>query len=203
MRTTARARLLRTAASVLVAAAALLPAPAAQAHDVIESTNPADGSTVATLPASVVLTFDHTPIGVGTEILVKDPTGTNQADGPAKIVDTSVTQPLKSGAPAGKYTVVWRVVSADSHPIEGTFTFTAKAAGGAAAAASGAQSAGAQSTGAAQSAPAQAAPASGSSASGSSGGAMALWLGIGAAVLVLVALAAFFVRRALRPGLEE
>ncbi|MGT2461469.1 copper resistance CopC family protein [Sinomonas atrocyanea] len=201
MRTTAHARLLRAAASVLVAAAALLPGPAAQAHDVIESTNPADGSTVATLPASVVLTFDHTPIGVGTEILVKDPTGTNQADGPAKIVDTNVAQPLKPGAPAGKYTVVWRVVSADSHPIEGTFTFTAKAAGGGAAAASGAQ--GAQSTVAAQSAPAQAAPASGSSASGSSGGAMALWLGIGAAVLVLVALAAFFVRRALRPGREE
>lgn len=198
MRTTARARLLRAAASVLVAAAALLPGPAAQAHDVIESTNPADGSTVATLPPSVVLTFDHTPIGVGTEILVKDPTGTNQADGPAKIVDTNVTQPLKPGAPAGKYTVVWRVVSADSHPIEGTFTFTAKAAGGGATAAPGVQS-----PAAAQSATAQGAPASGSSASGSSGSAMALWLGIGVAVLVLVALAAFFVRRALKPGREE
>lgn len=198
MRTTARARLLRAAASVLVAAAALLPGPAAQAHDVIESTNPADGSTVATVPASVVLTFDHTPIGVGTEILVKDPTGANQADGPAKIVDTNVAQPLKPGAPAGKYTVVWRVVSADSHPIEGTFTFTAKAASSGAAPASGAQS-----TAAAPSATAQAAPVSGSSASGSSGGAMALWLGIGVAVLVLVALAAFFVRRALRPGSEE
>lgn len=198
MRTTARARLLRAAASVLVAAAALLPGPAAQAHDVIESTNPADGSTVATLPASVVLTFDHTPIGVGTEILVKDPTGANQADGPAKIVDSNVTQALKPGAPAGKYTVVWRVVSADSHPIEGTFTFTAKAAAGGAAAASGGQG-----TAAAQPASAQAAPAPGSSASGSSGGGMALWLGIGAAVLILIALGAFFVRRALRPGREE
>jgi methionine-rich copper-binding protein CopC len=194
MRTTARARLLRAAASVLVTVAALLPGAAAQAHDVIESTNPADGSTVATVPASVVLTFDHTPIGVGTEILVKDPSGTNQADGPAKIVDTNVTQALKPGAPAGKYTVVWRVVSADSHPIEGTFTFTAKAAGNGAPATSStsAQAAAVPSTAA------QAAPASASSSSG-----IALWIGIGAAVLLVVVLGAFLVRRALKPGREE
>jgi len=37
------------------------------------------------------------------------------------------SQKLRNGAPAGKYTVVWRVVSSDSHPIEGTFTFTATA----------------------------------------------------------------------------
>ncbi|MDQ0258658.1 methionine-rich copper-binding protein CopC [Sinomonas atrocyanea] len=202
MRTSARSRLLRAAASVLVTAAALLPGAAAQAHDVIESASPADGSTVATVPASVVLTFDHTPIEVGTEILVKDPTGTNQADGPAKIVDTNVTQALKPGAPAGKYTVVWRVVSADSHPIEGTFTFTAKAPGSGTAAASGAQST-AGVPAAAQSAPAQAAPAQASSTSGSSGGGIGVWIGIGVAVLLVVALGAFLVRRALRPGREE
>ncbi|MDR6620845.1 copper resistance protein CopC [Sinomonas atrocyanea] len=202
MRTSARSRLLRAAASVLVTAAALLPGAAAQAHDVIESASPADGSTVATVPASVVLTFDHTPIEVGTEILVKDPTGTNQADGPAKIVDTNVTQALKPGAPAGKYTVVWRVVSADSHPIEGTFTFTAKAPGSGTAAPSGAQST-AGVPAAAQSAPAQAAPAQASSTSGSSGGGIGVWIGIGVAVLLVVALGAFLVRRALRPGREE
>jgi methionine-rich copper-binding protein CopC len=202
MRSSARSRLLRAAASVLVTAAALLPGAAAQAHDVIESASPADGSTVATVPASVVLTFDHTPIEVGTEILVKDPTGTNQADGPAKIVDTNVTQALKPGAPAGKYTVVWRVVSADSHPIEGTFTFTAKATGSGTPAASEAQST-AGAPPAAQSAPAQAAPAQASSTSGSSGGGVGVWIGIGVAVLLVVALGAFLVRRALRPGREE
>jgi hypothetical protein len=202
MRTPARTRLLRAAASVLVTAAALLPGAAAQAHDVIESASPADGSTVATVPASVVLTFDHTPIEVGTEILVKDPTGTNQADGPARIVDTNVTQALKPGAPAGKYTVVWRVVSADSHPIEGTFTFTAKAPGSGTAAASDARST-VGAPAAAQSAPAQAAPSPASSTSGSSGGGIGLWIGIGVAVLLVVALGAFLVRRALRPGREE
>ena len=41
------------------------------------------------------------------------------------IVDNHVTQDVKPDAPSGKYTVVWRVVSSDGHPIEGTFTFTA------------------------------------------------------------------------------
>jgi hypothetical protein len=42
-----------------------------------------------------------------------------------EIVDNVASQSLREGAPAGKYTVAWRVVSSDSHPIEGTFAFTA------------------------------------------------------------------------------
>ncbi|MGT2464273.1 copper resistance CopC family protein [Sinomonas atrocyanea] len=191
-RTAPRAHtLLRIAAAVLaLAAAVLLGAPAAQAHDVLESTDPANGATVAAVPASVVLTFDHTPIGVGTEILVKDPTGTNQADGPAKIVDNNVTQALKPGAPAGTYTVVWRVVSSDSHPIEGTFTFTARAPG------SGSTAPG-PATGAAATA---AAPAP---AAAPTGGGWVLWLVIAAAAVLAVVVGAFFVRRALARASEE
>jgi methionine-rich copper-binding protein CopC len=190
MRTTARARLLRAAAAALVAAAALLSGPAAQAHDVLETTDPANGATVQAVPASVVLTFDHTPIGVGTEILVKDPTGTNQADGPAKIVDTNVTQALKPGGPAGTYTVVWRVVSSDSHPIEGTFTFTARAPGNGASPAPAATGAAAATT-----APAPAAA--------GTGGGWVVWLVIAAAAVLAVAVGAFFVRRALARSTEE
>jgi hypothetical protein len=47
-------------------------------------------------------------------------------------VDNVASQKLKAGGPAGEYTVAWRVVSADSHPIEGTFAFTAASAGQAA-----------------------------------------------------------------------
>lgn len=184
--------LLRRAAAVLaLAAAVLLPGPAAQAHDVLESSSPANGSTVQAVPASVVLTFDHTPIGVGTEIVIKDPTGTDQADGHAKIVDTDVTQPLKPGAPAGTYKVAWRVVSADSHPIEGTFTFTAGAPGNTA---SGSTPAG-QSTGAAAAAPAH--------TSAGTGGGPVIWLVIAAATVLAVVVGAFFVRRALARNPEE
>ena len=56
---------------------------------------------------------------------MEDTTGTDQADGPVQIIDNQVSQAVKPGAPQGKYTVVWRVVSSDGHPIEGTFGFTA------------------------------------------------------------------------------
>ncbi|MFK4299789.1 methionine-rich copper-binding protein CopC [Arthrobacter sp. GAS37] len=122
-------RLPRVLAGLFLAALlgvfALAPVSPAAAHDVLEATEPADGSVVAAVPSVVRLTFNNTPIALGSAILVKDQSGTNQADGPVSIVDNHVSQPVKAGAPAGHYTVVWRIVSSDSHPIEGTFTFTA------------------------------------------------------------------------------
>ncbi|MHC6232038.1 copper resistance CopC family protein [Arthrobacter sp. MMS24-T111] len=111
---------------ILTTAAFVMASPvAAQAHDVLVSSDPANGSTVSTVPVKVGLTFDHTPIAINSIVRVEDSTGTDQADGPVSIVDNQVTQAVKQGAPSGKYTVVWRVVSSDGHPIEGTFTFTA------------------------------------------------------------------------------
>jgi copper resistance protein C len=101
------------------------PLSPAAAHDVIEAAEPADGSVVAAVLAAVRLTFNNTPIALGSEILVKDENGTNQSDGAVVIVDNHVAQAVKGGAPAGRYTVIWRVVSSDSHPIEGRFSFTA------------------------------------------------------------------------------
>jgi methionine-rich copper-binding protein CopC len=173
----------RAAVVVGLATALALPASTAQAHDVLESTNPANGSTVASVPASIVLTYDHTPIAIGTEILVKDATGANQADGPAQVVDNNVSQAIKPGAPAGTYTVVWRVVSSDSHPIEGTFTFTATAAG------SGSQSAAAPAASPTASAP----------ASQGSGADVPVWaIVVGILVLAAIVALGYFVRRALR-----
>lgn len=110
---------------VVTAAFLMVPAAAAQAHDVLETTDPANGSTVRTVPARIGLTFDHTPLAIGSVIRVQDSKGTDQADGPVAIVDNHVTQAVKADAPEGKYAVVWRVVSSDGHPIEGTFTFRA------------------------------------------------------------------------------
>ena len=123
-----RRGLIRALLALATAAFLMLPAAAAQAHDVLEATDPADGSAVRTVPAKIGLTFDHTPIALGSVIRVQDSTGTDQADGPVVIIDNHVTQDLNPDAPEGKYTVIWRVVSSDGHPIEGTFTFTADAA---------------------------------------------------------------------------
>jgi len=118
-------RTVRFLLAIVAAAFVLVPAAAAQAHDVLVGTDPVNGSVVATVPATIGLTFDHTPIAIGSVIRVQDATGADHSDGPVSIVDNHVTQAVKSDAPAGKYMVVWRVVSADGHPIEGTFAFTA------------------------------------------------------------------------------
>ena len=127
--------------SFVFAAAMLGLAGPASAHDAAESTSPAQGAALAAPPTEVSVTFGNTPLGIGSSFSVKDAGGTEWADGSVQIVDNTATQKLRPGGPAGKYTVAWRVVSSDSHPIEGTFTFTA-ASGGAASATSGPSAAG-------------------------------------------------------------
>lgn len=131
-----RRQLLSAVLGTFVLAAALLGFGApALAHDAAESSSPAQGTTVATAPEQVSVTFNKNPLGIGAQFSVKDSAGAEWADGAVEIVDSTATQKLKAGAPAGAYTVAWRVVSSDSHPIEGTFGFTAAAAAAGASAA--------------------------------------------------------------------
>jgi methionine-rich copper-binding protein CopC len=102
----------------------------ASAHNVLISTTPDAGSTVARTPASVVLTFNEPALAMGTEVVVTGPAGPVQ-QGPARLVDNTVEEDLHSGAPAGTYRVAWRATSADGHTVSDTFTFTSRAAGAA------------------------------------------------------------------------
>ena len=118
-------RRLRAVAVVLAAAALLVgAATAAQAHNILEGTSPADGSTVKVVPAAVTVTFNEPGLAVGTEIIVTGPGGPVQT-GAAVLVNNTVSEHLSPGSPAGQYKVVWRVTSADGHPVSGTFSFTA------------------------------------------------------------------------------
>ncbi|MGF4044632.1 copper resistance CopC family protein [Paenarthrobacter nitroguajacolicus] len=123
---TIRPLLAAVVAALAFASALLFSAAPASAHDVAESTAPANGASVAEVPASVSITFNNRPLAIGSGVTVTSG-GENWADGPVEIIDSQAVQKLREGAPAGEYTVVWRVVSSDSHPIEGTFTFTAAA----------------------------------------------------------------------------
>ncbi|NUT73228.1 copper resistance CopC family protein [Pseudarthrobacter sp. C4D7] len=128
MRTVRRQLLSLTLGVFIIAAAVLGLAGPAAAHDGAESTSPAQGSAVAAPPAGVSVTFSGKPLGIGASFSVKDAGGIEWADGSVQIVDNVATQKLRVGDPAGMYTVAWRVVGSDSHPIEGTFTFTAASA---------------------------------------------------------------------------
>jgi methionine-rich copper-binding protein CopC len=96
----------------------------ANAHNVLVRTDPVDGSTVASLPDVIVLTFNEPGDADGTVIAVTGPAG-NVASGVPTLVDSEVRQAVGPGSPAGRYTVNWRVVSSDGHPIDGSFAFTA------------------------------------------------------------------------------
>ncbi|MDX2680997.1 copper resistance CopC/CopD family protein [Streptomyces sp. NY05-11A] len=105
----------------------LLGGGPASAHAALRSADPADGSVVKTAPDSITLTFTESVGLLNDSFRVFDPdnqrlkTGRSEhADGRA---DTArITLPGKLGT--GTFTVAWRVVSADSHPIAGAFTFS-------------------------------------------------------------------------------
>ena len=104
----------------------VLTAGPAAAHATLEGTTPDQGSQLASSPTSVTLRFSES-VGFGPRsVEVLDAAGHRVDDGAplhagadASTVEVGVPRPL----PTGSYTVVWRVVSADSHPIAGTFSF--------------------------------------------------------------------------------
>ncbi|HEX2804897.1 MAG TPA: copper resistance CopC family protein [Kineosporiaceae bacterium] len=118
------------AAALAVALLCLAAAPA-RAHDVLIETDPADGAVLATAPTQVKLTFAQQALRIGTRLRVTGPGGAVVSGRPVQVVGSYVTQPLDPGLTPGGYTVVWRVTSADGHPVSGTFTFTLAGSSGA------------------------------------------------------------------------
>jgi methionine-rich copper-binding protein CopC len=111
----------------LLALSLTLVAGPAQAHDELVSTNPADKAQVQAMPDEIVLTFEEPAEKVGSQVIVRGPNG-NIAQGPPVFAKSTVTQAVRPGAPAGSYTVLWRVTSDDGHPVSGSFTFTTASA---------------------------------------------------------------------------
>jgi methionine-rich copper-binding protein CopC len=120
----APARTLVAAALLLGAAVAaqLAAAAPALAHDELVSTDPAAGSTVPAAPDEVVLTFAEPPLTLGLGVDVTGPGGTVSTGAPT-LDGSTVHQQLAPGAPAGSYTVRWRVTADDGHPVSGSFAF--------------------------------------------------------------------------------
>ena len=101
----------------------LLATPAA-AHDALVSSDPADGAQLATSPTQVTLTFNNDLSEIGGQVVVTDSTGVAVTSGAPAVVGPTATLALPDPLANGAYTVTWRAVSSDSHPIEGTFAFT-------------------------------------------------------------------------------
>lgn len=94
---------------------------AALAHAALIGSDPADGAVVATPPRQLTLTFSEPVSPLALKLVVAGgaatPLETYRIEGPALIV----TPPELA---QGTHVVSWRVVSADGHPVGGSFAFS-------------------------------------------------------------------------------
>ena len=96
--------------------------PAAHAHAFLDHASPLVGSTVASAPHEVVLTFTQSLEPAFSTVTVTDPGGAEAGQGKAEVSGNTMRIGLKAGA-AGTYKVHWHAISTDTHSTEGTFTF--------------------------------------------------------------------------------
>ena len=195
----------------LLCAQVAVSAPAS-AHARLEQTSPAEGASLTAAPPEVMLRFNEVVNGDLSEVTVK--TGsTDVAEGSVEVEGDSLYQPLSSDMPEGDYTVTYKVVSADGHPVSGTFDFTYGAPEGgeedtgASSTATGDSSSGSSSS----SSPEQGAEPSGTSSSSDSAAPASsedsglpgwIW-GVGALGVILVIVAVTLLARGRRSTSEE
>ena len=110
-----------------VVALVVMPASGAFAHAGLAFSNPEDGAALEVAPEEVVLTFTEELLSDLVEISVLD-----ADDNPVVVTElpqtpppgTDVKVPWPADLPPGEYSVAFRVVSADGHPVTGRVTFS-------------------------------------------------------------------------------
>lgn len=94
----------------------------ASAHASLVSSDPEDGSSLGAEPAKVSITFNE-DVSTPAQLQVTAPDGTTLAEGDPTVDGSTVTQTLNDSGYAGRYTIAYRVVSADGHPVTGELTY--------------------------------------------------------------------------------
>lgn len=115
----------RLATIVALSVAVLLGgAGPALAHNVLINSDPAEGARLDVGPKQIRLSFDQPVRAEFNALNVVGPGGTFWTDGAAQILDNTITAPVRELGPAGTYTVGYRILSNDGHPVSGKVTFT-------------------------------------------------------------------------------
>lgn len=110
-----------------LAGCALVAPSFADAHAVLERTDPQRGAALARPPERVTLEFNEPVEASFGAVRVYDSDAQRVDTGALERPDGSaeaVTAELERDLPEGTYTATYRVVSADSHPVSGGFVFT-------------------------------------------------------------------------------
>jgi methionine-rich copper-binding protein CopC len=118
MKKTFLAAVVALVVTLLLGVASALPA---QAHTSLKSSDPQKNAQVENL-RRVTLEFSESvrfPV-----VVVSGADGGRYESGDPVVNGPKVVQPVTPGMPPGRYTVAWRVVSEDGHPVEGEIPFT-------------------------------------------------------------------------------
>jgi copper transport protein len=115
---------------IAVVVAALVAVPIAAGHAMLVSTTPGNDVVLERSPRSVVLRFNEPVESAFGSIRAYDSQARRVDDGRiARPDERTVTVGVDRRLARGTYTVTWRVVSADSHPVSGAFVFHVKEPG--------------------------------------------------------------------------
>jgi copper resistance protein C len=124
-----RARIIAIAIGAIAVAASVFGiASPAFAHNYLVSSTPAAGQNLTTLPSRFVITtneglLDLSGHGAGFAFDIEDASHRFYGDGCVSVDGPSMSIGPAIGA-AGKYRVVWQVVSADGHIVSNSYSFT-------------------------------------------------------------------------------
>jgi copper transport protein len=125
------ARRLLVVTTLAVVFVAVLASPAF-AHATLDSTTPAPGAVLTSTPNAITLQFSEPVTVTLGGVRLYDQEGDRIAtDPPTKPAGNTVSTETRGRLADGSYVVTWRVTSADTHPIQGAFTFQIGTAGNA------------------------------------------------------------------------
>jgi len=114
-------KILATAGIALLASLVLGSAPAA-AHTALVSSDPGDGARLETSPTKVALEFSEN-VATPAFVVITAPDGSRVKTGNVDVVDKTVTATAAPADIRGTYSMSYRVVSSDGHPVEGSTSF--------------------------------------------------------------------------------
>ncbi|WP_174537245.1 copper resistance CopC family protein [Micromonospora chalcea] len=178
-------------AALFTAALLLVPATPAAAHNSLQEATPARDARLTTAPTQVTLQFLQRLNPAFTTITLRDAADRPVPASAPAVEGTTGTVRIEEPLGNGTYTVAYRVVSRDGHPVQGSYRFTvADPAAPPAASPSPTTDTPAGATAsapAAASAGADASPASADASAGSDDGGLPVGLLVGGAVAAVVA----------------
>lgn len=114
----------RALAATTAVVIAVVGAPqVASAHANLVRSAPDDGAVVTSPRESIALTFNEEMQAQYATIAVTGPNDRKIQEGAPAVRGKMIRQPIDPFRVTGRYRVGWRAVSADGHPVSGSFTF--------------------------------------------------------------------------------